>query len=47
MTIDNLLKFELMTSMSKLKITETQGLGTKTQILGTIAEMIKISSKDN
>ena len=44
--IDYKLKFELMNPLSALKVRDSMGLGTKTQILGALANMFKIALKE-
>lgn len=45
--LDYKLKFELMNVLAALKVKDSMGLGTKTQILGTLATMFKIASKEH
>lgn len=44
--IDYKLKFELLNALAALKVRDSQGLGTKTQVLGTLARMFKIAATE-
>ena len=44
--IDFRLKFKLLSEVAKLKVLESDGLGTKTQILGCLATMVKLAMNE-
>lgn len=45
--IDFRLKFKLLSVVAKLKVLESDGLGTKTQILASLATMVKLAMEEN